>query len=213
MVAVKAQATEHLVLTTWCGPPFVTQSQDGHFDKLLIRAFARLGKTISIEIKPAERSLADANQGLTDGEFIRISAIGDMYPNLIKVPEPLYQMEFVVFSKMPQLTVTENWQGLAGYSIGYVIGWKIVENHLSAMGSSEHIGVNNEDTLFKLLAAGRIDVAVYSKHFGLNAIKRLGLNGIYMSDNALAEEPMYLFLHKRHRELIPDLASVLRERD
>jgi polar amino acid transport system substrate-binding protein len=197
------------VLTTWCSPPYSNSKQNGYFDLLLKEAFLRLDKDITIEKKPAERSLKDANAGITDGEFLRVSGIGKLYPNLLIVPEPLYEMEFVAFSKMENLLLPKNWKSLSEYNTGYVIGWKIIEKNLNGM--SGNAGVGNQEMLFKLLDANRFEIVIYSRNFGRQIINKLDIKDLYSSTVPLAVEPMYLFLHKRHKELIPRLTTILKQ--
>jgi len=202
-------ASPQLVLTTWCDPPFSTPQNNGYFDVLLKEAFSRLDRSITIEKRPAERSLKDANNGVSDGEFIRVSSIGLLYPNLLIVPEPLYEMEFVAFSKVENLTLPNGWESLSTYNTGYIIGWKIIEENLE--GKPGSAGVVDQETLFKLLDANRFDIAIYSRKFGRQMINKLALENIHSTPQTLAVEPMYLFLHKRHKALIPELTRILRE--
>ena len=202
-------ASPHLVLTTWSSPPYSNPQQNGYFDLLLKEAFSRLDKEITIENRPAERSLKDANNGITDGDFFRVSDIGLLYPNLLIVPEPLYEMEFVAFSKMKELTLPNSWESLSEFNAGYVIGWKIIEENIG--DTHGHSAVGSQEVLFKLLDANRIDVAVYSRYFGRQLISKFALKNIYMAPQSLAVKPMYLFMHKRHEELIPRLTEILKE--
>lgn len=202
-------ASSHLVLTTWSSPPYSNPQQNGYFDLLLKEAFSRLNRDITIENRPAERSLKDANNGITDGDFFRVSDIGLLYSNLLIVPEPLYEMEFVAFSKMKNLTLPNNWKSLSEYNTGYVIGWKIIEENIGGMHG--HSGVGSQEILFKLLDANRIDIAIYSRHFGRQLINKFALKNIYAVPQPLAVKPMYLFMHKRHKALIPRLTNILKE--
>ena len=208
-VPVKADEASPLILSTWLAPPFATPAQDGHMDRLLIEAFARLQQPVVIQRKPAERSLQDANDGETDGEFMRIDQIGELYPQLIRVPEPLYQMEIVAFSLAPLPEELAGWQGLSPYTVGYVVGWKILEEHIRQTRGTVVVGT--QETLFRMLAARRFQVAVYGHRFGKAMIARLGLKGIRVEGPPLALKNMYLFLHRRHRALIPALTAVLRQ--
>lgn len=202
-------ASPSLVLTTWSSPPYSNPQQNGYFDLLLKEAFSRLDIDITIENRPAERSLKDANNGVTDGDFFRISEIGLSYPNLLIVPEPLYQMEFVAFSKMENLTLPNHWSSLSDYHTGYVIGWKIIEENIGDMYGNSAVG--SQEILFKLLDANRIEVAIYSRYFGRQLISKFALKNIYIAHQPLAVKPMYLFLHKRHKAIIPQLTNILKE--
>lgn len=201
-------AKPQLTITTWCPPPFSNAEQTGSFDLILKDAFASLGIKVNIIQKPAERSLQDANGGHTDGEFLRIADIDKIYPDLIRVPEALFNMEFVAFSKNKHLVLPNKWQSLTNHSLGYIIGWKIVEENISNVGYK--VGISDQIKLFQLLDANRFEIALYSRVLGQQIINDLGIKGIHTS-TPVAAQPMYLFLHKRHKNLISKLAIAIKE--
>ncbi|NNG00811.1 MAG: transporter substrate-binding domain-containing protein [Desulfobacteraceae bacterium] len=61
----------------------------------------------------------------------------------------------------------------------------------------------------ELLDRGRIDLAVFSRYFGLYVIRQLGLKGIRVLEPPLAVRPMFLYLHRKHMRLIPLLTAAL----
>lgn len=198
-----------LVITTWCGPPFSKPDHSGYLDQILTEAFKRMNLEINIFQKPAERSLDDANRGITDGDFLRVTKIGQIYPNLLMVPEYLYDMEFVAFTKRDDVKISNGWKSLEPYKTGIVIGWKILEENVKYTKGPRR-DVPRQEYLFKILDSGRIDVAVYSKHFGFEVVDRLGLKGIKNAEPPLAKKKMYLFLHKKHKDIIPKLDNILK---
>lgn len=197
-----------MMITTWCGSPFSKPDRTGYLDQILTKAFKKAGFEISIAQRPAERSLYDANRGTTDGDFIRITKIGQIYPNLLIVPEHLYDMEFVVFTKRDDIKIS-GWKSLKPYKTGIVRGWKILEENVKYT-SGVRCDADMQEELFRMLGAGRIDVAVYAKHFGFEVIDRLGLKGIRNLEPPLARKKMYLFLHKKHKNIIPALSDILK---
>lgn len=200
---------KNLHLTTWCGPPFSNTEGTGYLDQILKEAFSRMNLNITIQRKPAERSLYDANKGLADGEFIRVEKIGQLYPNLVIVPEHLFEMEFSAFTKRDDVKIDNDWKSLEQYSVGIVRGWKILEENVIYTKGRRN-DVSHQENMFKMLDAGRMDVAVYSKQFGLEVIRLLGLKGIRIVEPPLAKKEMYLFLHKRHEDIVPNLSNILK---
>ena len=132
---------------------------------------------------------------MTDGDFFRVSEISISYPNLLMVPEPLYEMEFVAFSKMENLTLPNNWDSLSDYNTGYVIGWKIIEENIGGVHGNSAVG--NQEVLFKLLDANRIEVAIYSRYFGRQLVSKFALKNIYTTHQPLEVKPMYSVLHEK----------------
>ena len=80
------------------GPPLSKDDQTGFYDQILIEAFRRIGQPMQITHLPTERSITNANLGITDGEFPRISGLDRLYPNLLQVPEKIDDFKFTAFT-------------------------------------------------------------------------------------------------------------------
>ncbi len=197
-----------LVLNTWAEPPLSIVDQTGYLDQIVIEAFRRLDLAIDIVKKPVERSILDANHGIGDGEFIRISGLSETYQNLVQVPEAIFEFEFVVFTKKHDVVVN-GWDSLKPYSVGIVIGWKILEQKVKH--ARRRSDVPTPQSLFKMLAGDRIEVAVYARYLGAEIVHDMGLSNIVPLSPPLAVKPMYLYLHKKHRNLVPLVAQKLRD--
>lgn len=57
-------------------------SQDKTTIRLMTKAFKQFGITIELRYRPDRRSIVEANNGVVDGEFVRIASITDKYPNI-----------------------------------------------------------------------------------------------------------------------------------
>jgi polar amino acid transport system substrate-binding protein len=129
-------ASQPLVLTTSVGPPVSNESNTGFYDLLLQEAFRRIGRQIDIEHLPAERALINANSGITDGEFPRISGLEGLYTNLVRLPEKITNYEFVAFSKHHREKMV-SWDVLQPYDVAIVRGWKILEKNIGRLSAIE----------------------------------------------------------------------------
>lgn len=196
-----------LRLTSDDGAPYTQADGNGTCDRLLRNACEKLGYTVKIECRPSERALKDVDQGMDDGNFLRILGISSKYANLRIVPEKLTDFDFVAFSKAQDLPITQ-WEDLRSYRVGYVIGWKIVEDNIC--GLPEVKGVRDGDILFSMLEKGRIDVAIYSKAGGEYICSQSHADDIHPVGKPLAVREMYLYLHRKHETLIEPLAEALR---
>ncbi len=196
-----------LNLSTFAGPPLSTIERRGFYDLVLKEAFNRSGVTIGISHLPAERSLINANSGLTDGDFVRIKGLGKFYPNLIQVSEKITDFEFVGFSKNHEIQI-KNWEDCKAYNVAIVKGWKILETNLAGAHSLKK--VKNQKQLFTLLANNRTDIAVYSRFEGYEMIKQLKLKNIHTLEPPLAIREMFLYLNKKHEKIIFKIADNLR---
>lgn len=199
-------AKQAMVLTTFAGPPLSNKMQTGLYDLILLEAFRRIEQPVRIEHLPAERSLTNANMGITDGDFVRISGLDRLYPNLVQVPEKIVDFEFVAFTWKSGIKL-ENWDSCKPFNVAIVRGWKILETNLA--GAKSLIRVKNQELLFSLLYNQRTDIAVYSRFEGYEIIKRLKLNSIKTLEPPLAIREMFLYLNKKHVQLLPDLTKQL----
>jgi polar amino acid transport system substrate-binding protein len=187
--------------------PLSRDDQTGFYDQILIEAFRRAGQPVRIAHLPTERSITNADLGITDGEFPRISSLSSIYPNLHIVPEKLVDFEFVAFTWRPDIHIT-NWSSCKPYNIAIVTGWKILEANLADVKSL--VKVKNQELLFTLLAKRRADIVVYSRFEGYEMIRKLDLQSILALEPPLATRAMFLYLHQEHLPLIPELAKQLR---
>ena len=116
-------ATESLVLNTALTTPLTNDAQNGFVDVIVGDALERIGYKLKSVKLPAERALINANAGIDDGDLLRIGGLQKTYPNLIQVPEPIIDLEFVVFTKHVASPIS-NWQSLNAYSVSIITGWK-----------------------------------------------------------------------------------------
>lgn len=179
----------------------------GIIDKVVVEAFQRIGKRACIVALPCERSLMSANNGEIDGDILRIpAAIKHDYPHLQAVQELLYPMPMNAFALRKDVRV-EKFDDLAALRVGYIIGWKILEDRVRA---ADVLRVRGPNELFGLLADGRADVVIYERLTGLKTAAELGLRNIHPIDPPLVQTQQYLVLHERHAKLLEPLAAAIR---
>ena len=196
-----------LTITTSMTAPLSRDDQTGFYDQILIEAFRRAGQPVRIAHLPTERSITNADLGITDGEFPRISGLRSIYPNLRIVPEKIVDFEFVAFTWRTDIQITD-WSSCKPYNVAIVTGWKILEANLADVKSL--IRVQNQQLLFTLLAKHRADIVVYSRFEGYEMIRKFDLKSILALEPPLAKREMFLYLHKEHLPLIPEIAKQLR---
>ncbi len=208
LLAKPCIASQLLVITTSVGPPESNENDTGFYDLIMKEAFRRIDRQIDIDHLPAERALINADSGITDGEFPRISGLDKQYPNLVMVPEKITNYEFVAFSKIRGKKMT-SWAALQPYNVAIVRGWKILETNI--VNTRSLVPAKNQKLLFNLLVNDRADIVVYSRFAGYAYVRSQGLKGIVVLEPPLAVREMYLYLNKKHKQLIKPLAQALRE--
>lgn len=204
----RSDGITQLVLNNPTAEPFTTVKHTGLLDIVVGKAFARIGIKLKLVKLPAERGLLNANQGIDDGDLSRIAGIEKAFPNLVRVPEKIFDMDFVAFSRF-NLVKQANWTTLKPFSVGYITGWKIFDQNL--LPGTEITTAESPVQLMNMLELNRIQFALYSRWMGLAMLKRLHYRDIHVVEPALAQLPMYIYLNKRYRALLQPLSQALRD--
>ncbi len=197
-----------LVLNTADIYPLSTPEGSGFIDLIVKEAFRRMGLRVKIIVEPSERALVNADKGIDDGNFVRIAGLERIYHNLVFAPEKICEFEFAAFTTDPAVRIGD-WSSLKPYDVGIVTGWKILEANI--VGTKSLTKVKDPEALFDLLANHRVDLVVFDRMQGNAIIKRKGLSGIVALEPLLVKREMFLYLNRRHGDLVPGLADVLRE--
>lgn len=206
--AAQAQGVERpLVLNTDGAPPHSRDDGSGFEDRIVTELFRRIGRAVRLVRLPSERALTNADQGVDDGNYVRVAGLSAQYPNLVMVPEPMSEFAFTAFTRDPKLA-NASWEQLRAHRTGIVTGWKLAERHLA--GATRLTSVRDEETLFAMLMRGRLDVAVSSRHTGPEVLRAHGYQGVRALDPPLSVQPMYLYMNKRHAGLVLQLTAALR---
>lgn len=203
-----ANAASMIQLNTTGQPPLNTRSQNGFMDEVATEAFRRIGIKLETILLPAERGLKHSNRGLVDGEMSRVKGLEKTYSNLIRVPEKIMDWEFVVFS-FKKISLKDGWGDLAGKLVAHINGWKILEKNIPK--SAEVTKTANAEELFTLLRKMRTDYVVYERWAGHLKLHEMNLESISEQAPPLAVKEMFIYLHKKHKKIIPKLAAALKE--
>lgn len=197
-----------LTLATGSREPLVSSSgRPGFAEELVREALRRIGHDLRVVPLPVERALMNANAGIEDGDLYRAAGFEKDYPDLVQVPQPLLDQDFVAVARDPSVQV-RGWPDLARYSVAYVTGNKILERRLQ--GFTNVTSVRDNALLFGLLANDRVDVALINRWVGLLAARQAGV-AVHVQEPALLRVPMYMYLHRKHEALVPQLATALAE--
>ena len=106
------------------------------YQELYSEAFGRLGYEFTLVFHPVKRSLASADEGVTDGEAGRIEQILQTgnYSNLVLVPEAVGWMDIAVYSRDGQAAFS-TWDDVDTYrdsdaTFAHTRGFVAVETQL-----------------------------------------------------------------------------------
>jgi len=197
-----------LILNTSYTAPITAPDKSGVLDLFYQELFKRLGWEFEIQYLPAERALTNANRGIDDGDVCRIFALEKTYTNLVRVPEVIMQYEHVIFSHKIDFKVTGP-DDLKPYDVGVVKGWKIIEWNTK---TAQSITLLDEGAqLFAMLADDRIDLGIIERMTGMMLAKKSGIKNIRILEPAFLTGDWYLYLHKKHLNLVPIIANEIRQ--
>ncbi|MCG7499958.1 transporter substrate-binding domain-containing protein [Vibrio sp. Of7-15] len=177
-------------------------------EEVLKEAYQRLGYQVHFIPFPTQRSLVEANLGRVDGELMRHKNITEDYPNLIKIPVSIFSEKMVVFAHNPKLIEQMgplNWENIAPYRLGSIIGFKVAEEAAKTLKVDF---VVNLETLFNKLIEGRTDFVLGTYSSGCYVKTRFG-HSVFLVDGHLAEYNSYHHLHRSKSHLVKPLTDIL----
>jgi len=177
---------------------------------LLTEAFNRIGYKFSMKTLPGKRSLQEANKGTYDGEAHRFAGLNDHndFPNLIRVPEIQQLVENAMFSKHVT-NLTTPWQGLAKYSVTVPRG-SIWLTAMAKQYAKDFQELSTPEQMLNFIKYDRADIALMSIEAAeLLTSKEFKTSGIKQVGPVLSTLAIYTYLHKKHKKLVPKLASAL----
>jgi polar amino acid transport system substrate-binding protein len=206
-LAPAIHAADKIVLSSGVLAPYTSPERSGFLDLLIEAVFREIGREAELLIYPTatERGMLNANEGVDDGLAMRVAGLEKQYPNLIRVPEEVAVNDFVGYTTGPRFA-TDGWDSLKPYVVSYIIGWKVFEYNVPQ--GKEITLVRDADQLFGLLANGRADVVLYERWQGLAKSRAMGLK-VKVLEPPLVRTKMYMYLHKKHAALVPQVAAAL----
>jgi len=210
VVYAQNDSAEHdfLVFSSSGQSPLHSTTNDGFLEAITREALGRIGYQLSVKIFPTERSIYILNKGLVDGEMSRIGGLEKSYPNIVHVPEKIYDTGFYVYSKTP-IATDLGWESLANKKVAYIRGWKILDANVPK--SAVVTKTKTSQQLLNLVNKGRVDCFIYSGWLNSAFSSDLKSNHVLQLNPHLAIEPMYMYLNKKHLPLVSKLNKVLVE--
>jgi len=171
-------------------------------------AFGRLNLKAELLIShSSQRALMLANEE-GDGDAARVPNIKEIAPentdNLVQVPEAIITMELGVYARNLSFPV-EGWNSLEKYHNGARVGAKILEKNIPG----KRTFVPTTVQLVQMLDSGRIDTMVEWNLIAENAIRDLKVTGIKKLSPPIILQPFHIYLHKKHRALVPELSKAI----
>lgn len=176
-------------------------------EMILTRAYAALGYRLNVSYYPSSEALYKSNKGEVDAELVRIAEVSKAYPNLIQVPESLFDFKGMAFSWDDNIIVRGE-HDLWGRRVGIVRGiqWaeKLTEGNSPIIARDVH-------QLFELLADREIDVALEAQLTGEPELQHFLNRGLVMLLDTVEYFPVFHFLNKKHADLVIPLSEEIQK--
>lgn len=175
------------------------------------KAFAQLGYEFSMQFRPGQRSLFEAEKGITDGECAREANYLREVPDsqLLKVDILVGHSDLVVWSHIKDLSINSIEELLkTNYRMGYAVGDKTTEGLIKRHKINAYPIANHENAL-KMLSAGRIDLYIHPSAIIKLQLARMQLERPVYPAGVLLHMYAYPYLHKKHQDLAVPLVKAL----
>lgn len=182
-------------------------------------AFRRLGIPFRMEYYTLARGATLVEQGLADAEFSRVLEYGADKPYLVRVEESVVDLGFSLYAVSPDVKL-DHLDDLRAtrYLVEYRRGLLLCENTLKALVPSDRLSdVPTREQGLKKLMAGRTDLYCEIDVYVQQELRSPELKELANADKvhklvSLGKVvPTYPFLNKKHADLAPRLAAVLKQ--
>lgn len=171
-------------------------------------AYRELAIEAEVETMPSRRATKLAEVGISDGVVCRLQVYKKLYPDMIQVSVPIYQVTPTAWSWDKDLEVA-GWESLRPYRIGLPEGILYLKDKTQGF---PHVTFSQERiVLLRMLAAKRLDVVLSFSGVWEADIPALNISGIYSLPSPFESMPIYHYLHGKHRDLADRLEQVLAE--
>ena len=209
--------------TVWAepAPPFVMGMVDPEttyvpkwYRRLYGEAFKRLGLRVELATYPTQRIGALLDQGAVDGEVSRARIYEEVHPELIRVDESVVDIAFALYAADATLEL-KRLEDLSAMKlrISYRRGVLFCEKALATVLPLEQmVDVTQAEQGLKMLLTGRTDLFCDVDLSVLSALQSAELKGATTIRRVLVLQtaPLYPYLLRKHAELAPRLAAVLK---
>jgi len=210
IAGLSTQGLQNEIVLADSGDPLL----NGVAQEVGTRAFSKHNIKFRLRTYPKARALATANSGIVDGDAYRVydlqKVTGGKFPNLIRVDAPYISIYWTAFvgDKNKDIKIT-NWKDLANYRVAGIRGNKKMEARINEFLPKENrVIVNGYENAFKMLLRDRVDVVVGKPTVGVSYLKKH--KNLHMIGEFEAQD-IYMYLHKKHKQLIPKIEFELRE--
>ncbi|MEN9492568.1 MAG: hypothetical protein RJA63_3017 [Pseudomonadota bacterium] len=177
------------------------------YEELLTRIISRAGFELNFVTLPQARLIKELEAGRHDGGFLLSDFAIDEIPGMVRIPVSLgngQQAAVAIRADIHVKTVAD----LARYRVGFERGNKSQEVLLPHL--DKYYATNNSQSLFAMLAAGRLDLVIAPPARVPGYAREAGISQYYIQQPPVVSFPLYLALTARAASQEPRLTAVFR---
>lgn len=175
---------------------------------ILEQAYAAIGVEVVLVNMPGERALIESTRGAMDGEIVRTALVEQDYPQLVRVPVPLYFFSIsTLVRNEPGATAPSLDETKKMHRVGVVRGLKATE--IAVRGWTNLTVANNLETALKMLQAKRFDVLVAPTEATLASMHTHKLPVDTFKLRTVMTLPTYHYLNRDNATLVPAIGAEL----
>lgn len=179
--------------------------------QLLVDSIAEEMETdVKIELKTmgAKRSERELTKGNTDGNLGRALEAYQNNDQVVRVNIPFLTQNIVCFSNKD--IVINGPESIRNLRILHIRDATVIEKYLKKHSLSS-VGISNASMAFRMLRGDRADIFIgTSFRSNLLLTPDLKNSGIKLLNPPLMTFPVYIFLHKKHQDLVPDFEQAIK---
>lgn len=213
--SAQAQSTETIVLTG--GQAFLNSPYGNWLNAIYKEAFHRLGYEFQLKPYPSQRAIVLGDSGVVDGQIERGHDFNIAHPDLVRVEEPTNSEAYSAWAMKKGLSLN-GWDALKGTSLRVIArqGVGKTKEALATIVQPNNLHfVEHVEQALMLLNLGRADLyidyapLVEEKLKDIKTTSPSIIASLYkVGDMEITTH--HAFLHKKHKDLAPKLASVLK---
>ncbi len=183
--------------------------EQGIAGQVLSAIYERAGIEVSITPMPGARALELAISGEVDGEAARIFSLGENAPSLIRMPTPVSSLKTVAFARSDADVTLNGREDLETYSSVIQIG--VLHTMAITEGISSVTEVSDLAAMFRIVAAGRADIALTTPIDGEATLRSHGIEGLTLLDSVLNDQPLFHYVHESKRDVLDVIEPIAAE--
>lgn len=178
--------------------------QSRYIVELMTLAYKELGINLELIEFNQDSALVAANEGLLDGQLGKISGLKQMYPNLHRIPVPLFEfkLKLISFSNnqvlndIPTLVIHSTYPAASQYL-------------KTTPYKGQLYKVKSVSTLLNLLMQKQVAAALVIDFYLDPYLQKLQTAGVKMT--TVNSQFVYHYIHKKHQHLLPELTATLEQ--